>query len=83
MYKKKYNEKGVLSNPILKDQPYINKGPNRAERRMRERPFNNSGKPAVIVTRIGTTDKGHAVFQKYAKKLQVNNRRTIVHFVNR
>lgn len=33
-YKKQYDDNGAVSNPITKDNPYINQHPNRSQRRL-------------------------------------------------
>lgn len=43
-YVKSYDENGVLTNPITKSNPYVNRFPNRATRKKREPRFKGNGK---------------------------------------
>ena len=80
MYKKQMLN-GICINPITKETPFINEGKNRFERRkQKQRMFNNSSSTSNIVTRIGTTKKGHGIFVRYTKSLQKVKNRIIVHF---
>ena len=71
-YVKKYVD-GILQNPI--NGQYINKGQNRASRRMKlDRSFNNRGKNTVVVHSVG--DKTYA----YKAIIQKLLDRCIVHY---
>lgn len=65
---------------ITKERPYIVSGENRRARRLRQRPFNNSKGKGLIVTRIGQTKKGHGLFWKVSKTIQLIGDKPVVHF---
>ena len=70
---------------ISKDSPYVSEKPNRRARRMRQRPFNNSGTTPILVTFLGMfpdkdTNVRKPVFIKYSQRLQTIGRKTVVHY---
>jgi hypothetical protein len=72
---------------ITKDTPYLSTEPNRRERRMRQRPFNNSGTTSVIVTFLGMhrdkkTEVVRPIFYKVKQRLQLIGRKMVVHYQN-
>lgn len=50
MYIKKYDNNGLVTNPITKEQPYINSGMNRKQRRITQRKSNNRKGDGLVVT---------------------------------
>ena len=71
-YVKQYAD-GILQNPI--NGSYINKGQNRATRRMKlDRDLNNRGKKSIVTSQVG--DKTYA----YKKIVQRLLDRCIVHY---
>lgn len=49
MYTKKYDENGLLTNPITKEKPFVNIGENREQRRFMQRKSNNRKGNGMVV----------------------------------
>lgn len=71
-YVKNYDEKGLLSNPIVGQYP--NQGDNRRARRAKETPFIGNGKQYPL------TVSGN---QKYVRHVQVIGDKKILHYLSK
>lgn len=81
MYVKKYDSNGLLTNPITKEQPFLNRGDNRKSRRLLkfpQRKSNNKAGSGCVVTRIGAM-----TFTRYQIVKQHFADRTIIHSILR
>ena len=55
MYVKKFDENGIVTNPITKNRPFLNSGDNRKTRRFNQRKSNNRKGDGQVIAQIGVT----------------------------